>query len=847
MILPLFFGSGAVGLVYQIVWLRELTLVFGATAYASSAVLATFMGGLALGSLWAARRADAWGLAPLRAYGALELGIAGYASLIPLLLSRMTPLLGLAWRAGASEHFVLFGLLKLAAIAVLILPATTLMGATLPVLARSAGRWSKSLGGSVGALYAANTFGAVLGTLLSAFALLPTLGMRRTLGITVSVNAAIGLAAWALGSRALERSGTGPAPPRAVEEPRQRSRLRTLALIFAGSGFAAMVIEVAWTRGLALTLGSSVYAYAAMLTAFLLGLAGGAAAAARVIARRRVNPAVALSVALSLAAVATAATAHVLQWLPRAFGEIYFRFKPSPDGWLLVEVVLALVVMFPATFALGWVFPLVLEILGPVRSATAAVGRAYAANTFGTIGGALTGGFVAIPLLGVSDSLVTTAVVQGLLALVVAAVLVEASPKAGRAAAVLAAAVMVASVVARPSWDLLLMNSGVYMKIQDIDPKDGWKGYLARVKTDNQAVYAKDGLTASVFVGIQPSLDNLYLTVNGKTDASSRLDTETQIVAGHLPLLLHPDPKDILIVGLASGMTVGSAARHPVDRIRVVEVEPAMVGAARCFSSVNYGVLDDPRVTLSLNDARNELQFNSATYDVIVSEPSNPWMTVASNLFTEDFFRIARTRLRPGGVFGQWIQMYCLTPEYLRSVLAAFRASFPSVLVFETGNGVDLIMLGSDRPLRLDFDALRTRMSEFQVMTDLSRVRIRGPEDLAGMLQTGGDDIDRITAGAHPNTDDNGYVEFAAPKLLYAETIDPNLAMLQGNGRDPLTPLRPLFVNSPDDGDLRLGLVVRWVRRDDRPRAKTAIEHSPDPALRDRANEILAARRQTPP
>ena len=824
-LLPLFFTSGAVGLVYQVIWLRQLILVFGATAFASSAVLSTFMGGLALGSWWTGRRADAWTEPPLRTYGKLELAIAIYGAVIPWLMSAATPVLEIAWRSGAERHFVLFGLVKFAAIALLILPATTLMGATLPVLSRAAASRGAALGSGVGSLYAANTMGAVVGTAVSAFVLLPWLGTRSTTLLNVLLNAAVGLVAWWLGARSKSHRAA-PDPPAAPET--EAGRRSTLTWVFAASGFAAMILEVAWTRGVALVLGSSVYAYAAMLTAFLLGLASGAAVAARRIGRRPDGDhARTLAQVLLVAGVCSLATAHALLEMPRLFGEIYYRLEPSPDGWFLVQIGVSLLIMFPTTFALGWVFPLVLELVGGRRGAVAAsVGRVYAANTAGTIAGAAVGGFLLLPRIGVNATLVAVAAAQALLGCWVA---IGGGARRKTALAATCAAVAAALVLLRPSWDVLLMNSGVYMNAQNIDRAEGWGGFLRRVRTDNQLVYAKDGLTASVLVGFQPESKNLYLAVNGKTDASSREDLETQIMAGHLPLLLHPDPKDILVVGLASGISVGSVAAHPVDSIKVVEVEAAIVPAARLFHEHNGEVLDDPRVSLSINDARNELQFNTATYDVIISEPSNPWMTVASNLFTEDYFRIARTRLRPDGVFAQWIQTYSLGPEELRSILAAFRSVFGQMAVFETLDGIDLLLIGSSEPIRLDAARVESRISELRVRLDLARVRIRRPLDILGMYQTGGRALDALLAGARKNTDDNGLVEFSAPKSLYLDTQDANTAFLQSGPTDPLEVVRDIFRGSPEGDTLRREIIAVWRHRGHRDRAEKASGYVTNP------------------
>jgi spermidine synthase len=838
-VFALFFASGAAGLVYQVLWLRQLTLIFGATAYATSAVLSTFMGGLALGASWAGRRADRWHVPPLQTYGKLELGITAYAATVPWLLDRAALLLELAWKLGADRHFIVLGIVKFIAIAILILPATTMMGATLPVLSRIAGGASRSAGARVGVLYAMNTLGAVVGTIVAAFVALPALGMKRTLVINLTLNALVGIVAWTVGRWA---AGPPVRPSESADPPAPSpSTSRTLVLAFAASGCAAMVLEVAWTRGLALVLGSSVYAYASMLTAFLLGLAAGSGSAAYFLKRRpHANSRAALATAFAAAGLLSFAAAYAIQALPRLFAEIYFRASPSPEGWWVAQLGIALFVMFPTTYALGWVFPLVLDAVGGGRQRVASsVGRIYAANTLGTIIGAVCGGFVLIPLLGIGTTLVSVAVGQLLLGAAILPGSTTGPALRRRAAAVACIALAVLCVGFRPGWDVLMMNSGVYMNIQDVDASKGWAEFQRQYRKTSEVVYARDGLTASILVARQLEIDNIYLAVNGKIDASSRVDLETQIMLGQLPLLIHPAPRDVLIVGLASGITAGSAATHPVEHIRVVEVEGKMVDAARQFGRHNHGVLDDARVTVSINDARNELQFSPTDYDVIISEPSNPWMTVAANLFTEDFFRIGRSHLRPGGLFEQWIQTYGLTPDSLRSILAGFHRAFPHVLVFETLNGIDLLVLGSDRPLVLDLDALERRSLELWVRADLARVGVGGAADIAAMLQTGGGALDVVLSGAAVNTDDNGLVEFAAPKAIYLDTQDANMAMLQGAREDPMAVVSGLVRTQESPDSLRLEMIRRWVRRGQSSRATRAADFFVDASLKSQADAVL--------
>lgn len=843
----LFLISGAAGLVYEVVWLRQLMLVFGSTLYATSAILSTFMGGLALGAYAGGRWIDRRAHRPLAVYGVLELVLGAYALAVPGLLRGLSPLYKAIWDAGASESFVLLGLVKFAGIALVLVPATALMGATLPVLSRYVHTEGARLGGTVGALYAVNTFGAVGGTALAGFVLLPSIGMAATTWTVAATNFALGITAIAVDRRRRHAAAAEPpAPatsslgPPASSRPSSDERLAIIA--FAISGFAAMVLEVAWTRGLSLTVGSSVYAFSSMLIVFLSGLASGSAATSFLLRRRPQTPGTPLLVALLTGAgILSAGTGWTIQQMPRLFGEIYFRFSPDPSAWLGIQFALAMLVMFPPTLLIGGIFPVVLQIHARGSGAVGGtVGRVYAANTAGTILGAALAGFLLVPWLGLRDTLIGTSMLQVLLA----AALAGASTGLGKAAryggVTVAIVALVGMAVLSPAWDVQLMNSGVYMNVQDVSRKEGWKGFMQRVRENNEPIYVKDGHTATVMVARQPASGNMYLAVNGKTDASSREDLETQIAVGHLPVLLHPAPRDVLLVGLASGITAGSVATHPVASLRIVEVEAAMRDAARLFSEHNGSVLDDPRVTLSINDARNEIQFNAATYDVIISEPSNPWLTVASNLFTEDFFRIAERRLRPGGIFAQWIQAYCLHPRDLSSVIAAFRTAFPHVLVFDTMDGTDLLLMGSEEPLRLDLSRLGDRMSELRVRIDLGRIGIRSPEDWLVLLRAGDAGVDAAIRGARRNTDDNGQVEFSAPKALYAETHDANIRLLTA-----VSPPEDFFalLSPPPTADERERLWVhlgeRWAARGQKDRVREVLSRLASPDDRERIRTLL--------
>jgi len=822
-VLVLFFLSGLTGLVYEVVWLRQLVLIFGSTLYATSTILCSFMGGLALGAYVGGRFMDRSPTHPLRLYGVLEIGVGLYALAVPALLRGLTPLYQILWEAGGSGSFVLFGLAKFVGIGAVLLPPTVLMGASLPVLSRWVADDPQRIGGTVGRLYAINTFGAVSGTFLAGFVVLPNLGMTHTLWVNAALNLGLGVVALVLahaGGNVF--AAASPPPPGQVPPPRPHRVARAAILVFALSGFGAMLLEVAWMRGLALVFGSSVYAFSLMLVAFLLGHACGSAAFSALLRRRpALDPGVLLAALLAAAGGLAFVTAFVLQMMPRLFAETYFAWPLGPGRWFLVQFAFSLLLMFPTTFALGGVFPVVLQIHARgIDGVARSVGTVYASNTAGTIAGAAAGGFLVVPWLGVADTVAATAALEIVLGLVLAGV----TPLRRSARVALAAPMLVLLCLVpwlRPGWNVLLMNSGFYWNVQDLPKGTDWNGYLGMILNSSEVLLAKEGHTASVLVARQPGSNNVYLSVSGKVEASSESDLETQLMVSHLPLLLHADPEDVLVIGLASGISVGAAASHDLRSIRVVEVEATVVEAARFFSDANGNVLDDPRLQVSINDARNELQFSTHAYDVIASQPSNPWMTVASNLFTEDFFRLARTRLKPGGIFCQWIQTYSLRPEDLRSILVAFHAVFPHVLVFDTLEGVDLLLLGSEEAVRIDLERLAHRMADPRVGADLARANVDEPLDIVTLLRAGDREVDRLVEEDGSNTDDNARVEFSAPKALFLDTQAANLAMLDRLGADPVVYVSHLPGRDTEDR-IRLHLAEAWLARGERDRAASA-------------------------
>lgn len=792
LLLGCFFLSGASSLIYEVVWLRLLTLQFGSTTLAVSAVLAAFMAGLALGSFLLGRVADRLA-EPLLAYGLLELAIAVYALAVPTIFAQTEAIYARAWSAGF-DAFALNATRFALALAVLTVP-TTLMGGTLPVLAGAYAAREGAAGRDLGTLYGVNTWGAVAGAAAAGFFLLPSLGQQRATRVAILLNLLIALAAFLAGRKVVPSTRGRASSARRTEGQPSRPLARPAVLVaFALSGLAAMVYEVAWTRLLTLVLGSSTYAFTTMLVTFLAGIAGGSLMGARA-ADRLARPRFGLAVCLMGIGLAAFATQHLFSLLPRLFLAVFPAVRDAPGLLRGVEFGLAALVVLPATFLMGAAFPLVACVYADVPAHVGRlIGEAYAANTVGTIAGALLAGFVAIPLLGIAGAV--TAGIALNMAAGLGLLLMDAQPARDLVSVAMGSLVLLAlTMTSPPPWDALVLSSGVYKEaptLLRLYPSGGEA--LELMPKRLRTLYYREGVSATVLVAERPSLEEgrqISLAIDGKVDASTGADMPTQVLSAHLPLLLHPKPRQILVVGVASGVTVGSVLRHPVAAVVAVEIEPAVIEASKKFVDFNSRYWEDPRLHLVLEDARNYLLASTRRFDVIISEPSNPWLSGPAKLFTLEYFRLGARRLSPGGIFAQWIQMYGLPAEYLRALVRTFHEVFPHVLVFQT-NPSDLLLLGSTRPIAIEPEALAERSGDPSVARDLVRVRVRDWIDLLAHFILGGEAV-RTFAGAGPlNTDENGLIEFGAPRFLHADTISANRDTLaRAFNESALGPLAP--------------------------------------------------------
>ncbi len=759
--LILFFASGSVGLIYQVVWVRLFIHVFGATVLAVSTVLAAFMGGLALGGLWAGRRIERM-RNPLRTYGLLEAGLAVYAALLPLLLRALHPLYEAVYPELSGSFAALSGLRFLVS-AILLLPPTFLMGATLPVLVGHAERMPMRVQSRVAHLYAVNTLGAVTGTALASFVLLAALGLSGTLAFGVALNVAVAVTAIVLSRPENDRPVVSGPEDDAGSAAGFRPLPRPLLLAAAGIlGFSALAFEILWTRTLSLALGTTTYAFAIVLTVFLLGIALGSAVAGRVLRgglERAQRLFIAAPAAIGLLALLTL---PLFDRLPDLFVALSTRGSGTWGEGLLVRFLLAGLPLLPPTILSGAAFPLAVGIDRRAGGAGRSVGDVYASNTFGAILGSWAAGFLLIPTVGLRGGLLIGATLQ---VVATCALLFSRGGKRGPVIAMGLAAVCALLITALPDWNRAALTRGGFAIA--IDLRRFGQTELAEEK--RELVFLDEGITSTITV--RKWGDELTMQMNGVTEASNTGDMGTQIFVGGLGPILHDDPEDVLVIGLGSGITAAASGRHPdVKTLECVEISGSVVAAARLFEEANGGILDDPRFTMVVGDGRNHLQLSGRTYDVIVSQPSNVWNAGISALMSSEFFGMAKDKLEPGGILVSWIQGYSLTPDALRSVLAAVDEHFETVTLWMAGWG-DLVIVAGDDRFGIDVQELLRRggtdaigslfadMDTPDVLTLLSRCLIAG------------DAMDRFIDDFPANDDDNLYLEFEAPKLLYRETI----------------------------------------------------------------------------
>jgi spermidine synthase len=753
----LFFLSGASSLVYQVLWLRMLGWVFGVTVHAASTVWATFMAGLAIGSLAAGAVGDRV-RAPLRWLGAPEMAIGVTALATPALFAALQqgyltwhPALS-AWPGGLTLARVVM------AFGALILP-TALMGATLPLVIKSSVVRHGRLGRQTGLLYGSNAGGAIAGTLVAGLYLVPELGIRGSFLTAAALNLLVGLGAIAL-SFVVSSAGRGVATPARAESGAEarpdaspvlgERELGALLVVFTLSGFVSLALEVVWFRVLTLFLRPTVYGFSVMLATILAGIALGSYAVTPLLRRRHVRWMTFLAVIQLAAAVAIVVSFGPLTYL----GAFSRRISPAVAAllpeYLAYPIAGSLLAIFPTALLMGLAFPAGLHLftVGGRGSRTARrVGIFYSLNVAGAVAGSLVAGFLLLPWLGSRTSLVVLAGLTfgtGLL-------LVALSDLGRRrmAVAAVAAAAFGGAVWSAP------------------DPFDQ---FIADRYPGQSIVWREEGVEATVVVHDRHG--ELSLTVNGNHEASTGGPmTYVHRRVGHLPLALHPDPRSALVIGLGGGATAGAASLHTGVSVDIVELAAAVVRGARFFTPINHGVLDKPHVTVTVDDGRNFLLLTPKRYDVIMADVILPIWAGAGNLYSAEYFTLMKRVLNLGGLVLQWVAG---TDAEYKTIARTFLSVFPHTTVWSDGS----LLVGSVEPNRL-------RQSDFERKLDvpgrrdaLAELGVETFEGLLGMFRAGPDELRAFVGDGPLLTDDRPLTEYF---LSLPRDRDVDLSGLKGD------------------------------------------------------------------
>ncbi len=740
-LLLLFFVSGMSGLMYEIVWLRKLTLIFGNTAFAVSTVLACFMAGLGFGSLWFGRIVERHPRRAVMIYVWLEVGIGVYGLLSLPLLGAFEPLYIAIYRSLGAGYYAM-SLVRLACAFVVLLPATVLMGATLPVLCRHFVRDRESLASTVAKFYGANTLGAMLGCFAASFIVIAAVGVSATVVVAAALNFAAALGAWGVSRWAGTSEQDEPAAPaadapiaRAIEYPHWRPRW--FVFIIAMTGFCGLAYEAFWTRLLGHVVGLDVQAFGLMLTTLLLGIGVGSAlvTACRPMRENPLPFFIAIEILLGAAAMAAL---PVFEHIGRISWAMY-DVVGMAHLWqrTVVQFGKCVVLMLAPSVLMGAAFPLAAALHARgAQGAGRRVGAAYAANTFGAIAGSLASGFILMPLVGVNASLMGV----GLLNVAVGLSLVRSCPALltgfrGRGLLLLLVLIAACSVVY--AWPAS-KRPPVFSKKAEQEVRIRWQG---------------EDLSGSVTV-LENRMNprNREVNINGLSVAYTDYDDVcVQKLLAHLPLLLHPAPKDVLIIGFGSGSTSGTTMLYPVQT-ECVELQKLEMVTAKYFTDLNHNVLSSDRFKVHIDDGRNFLLMTEKRYDVVSRDTLTP--KESQDLFSVEFYELCKARLRPGGIVCGFLPTNIVpTADYFKLLVRSFLAAFPHGSVWYIGPNCSLL-LGTVEPLQIDYNELVRRMAIPGIRADLAKIRYEDPAVFLSRLIAAGDQLKAFAGHGRIATDD---------------------------------------------------------------------------------------------
>ncbi len=795
----LFFLSGAAALIYQVAWVRSLTLIFGGSHLAVTVVLSVFMAGLAVGGYVIGRYADSV-KKPLKLYSFLELGIALFALIFIALMKVYPPIYIFSVQINDDSQLYIFLIRIFFSVAALIIP-TTMMGGTLPLMTRFLSGQPDRIRGRLSFLYALNTFGAVTGAVLAGFVLLKYYSVSTALYTAMSINVLVGIAALVLQSRVRTlmdyensvQKQNAPEPLKTSESagPQQNRKsgidtdkslptvnpsefMLPMRLVLWGigvSGFCALGYEVLWTRVLSIIFGASVFSFTIVLAAFLSGIAMGSELYGilpkifRGKNRGVRSSVVWFGIVQIVIGVSSLVASSYIIYLPSGIVQLTdFFSKMDMDifgirAWASFS--LAFMFMVVPAFFMGVAFPLAGKAhVEYKRQVGSAVGEVLAYNTIGAILGAAVSGFLLIYFLGIERSLEIITAINVCLGVLV---LVSLGNSRTLNLSVLGLGLGLVFFFIVNRDDLRIWDTNYFAVYQSTHPEDfdSREKILSRL-SQVEILYYGEGVE-SIVSSLKTADGNQIFMTNGRVEASLQLsDVQNQFALGHVPMLLNRDPKNILVVGTGSGMTLGATSVYPnIEQITLAEIEPKVIEVAKTFKEYNHYVLDNPKLKIIFNDGRNFLLTSKQKYDVITADPIHPWFRGAGYLYTSEYFMIASQHLRPGGIICQWLPLYDMTAKNIKSIIKTFTGSFKYTMMWATD--VDAQLVGSNSPIIMNKADLEKKIANPVINDDLKLVGMGSATDFLNRFIMGTNRMRELGRDGILNTDNNLYLEFSAP------------------------------------------------------------------------------------
>jgi len=779
-----FWIFGLTALIYQVAFAKNLMLLFGLTAPATATILAVYFSGLALGSFIFGKLADRFlqSFKHYLLYISLFIGVGIYGFFVPNLfqiLGKTIQWINQIYPLDFSG-FNLFAFLL--SFFFLIIPAIFIGGA-FPVISKIFVKESETLGKKISILYFINTFGSVFGALFSGFFLIPTVGVKMTIFSASALNLIVAgfliLFLKFLKPELAKFKETARSSGERVSIELFQNKLFVYVLFL--TGFLALALEVFYTKTLILFFGSSTYAFSLIVIIFLLGIALGSLVISPFLDRFKKGNFL-FGIFTGILGFWLFLTLKLFEKFPFLYLKILERFqgsqffdKPNFSTIIFTQSLILIFIILPVTFLMGIIFPLGIKLANPdSKKIGEGIGKLYFANTLGGVLGSIVAGFFFLPTFGFQKSLVFIFVIYTLLGIFFVFREKEIT-KFRKNALISFLIILIIFGILSSTWSKEILTIGIFPYLPS------YLGLSEKEIRENlekeEILFYKEGLSQ---VAVTKKGKILSLKINGKIDASNGADLETEILSGLLPLILHSEPKEILVIGLGSGITLGAVTQFDsLEKIEVVEIDPKVIEAAQYFKDYNHDALNDKRVKMTLADARNYLYLTDKKYDVISSGPSNPWVSGNAYLFTKEYYELSKSNLKEKGVMAQWIQYYSFWPEDLKTVLKTFQEVFPKTYLFSSISTPDLLLIGTDNEDSiLDFNEIEKKLEDKKIQNELARIYIKNSYQLLSRFI--GEDlaIRDLTDEIEIHTDDKPFLEFSSPKAIYQKTMISNLEIL---------------------------------------------------------------------